>query len=181
MKITIVGRGNIGGGLARLWSAAGHEVTALGREGGDASAADILVVAVPGDSVAEALDRVTGIAGKPVIDATNVYGPRTDTNDSNAHLVKSLTGGPVAKSFSVNFASEYSKIAAQATPPANLFASDPEIRRLVEQLNRDAGFDPIYVGDLGMARLLEDAAPLFGAVAGEGLGPYFYRFTPRRS
>ena len=31
MKITTIGRGNIGGGLARLWEQAGHEVTRLKR------------------------------------------------------------------------------------------------------------------------------------------------------
>jgi predicted dinucleotide-binding enzyme len=31
MKITTVGKGNIGGGLARLWEQAGHDVTSLGR------------------------------------------------------------------------------------------------------------------------------------------------------
>jgi lactate dehydrogenase-like 2-hydroxyacid dehydrogenase len=33
MKITTIGRGSIGGTLARLWTAAGHEVTTLGRRG----------------------------------------------------------------------------------------------------------------------------------------------------
>jgi len=37
MKITTIGRGTIGGGLARFWAEAGHEVTSLGREGGDAA------------------------------------------------------------------------------------------------------------------------------------------------
>jgi hypothetical protein len=46
MKITVLGRGNVGGGLARLWQQAGHEVTALGSEGGDASGADVIVAAV---------------------------------------------------------------------------------------------------------------------------------------
>ena len=36
MRITTIGRGSIGGTLARLWTAAGHQVTALGRDGGDA-------------------------------------------------------------------------------------------------------------------------------------------------
>jgi hypothetical protein len=35
MKIATIGRGRIGGGLADLWEAAGHEVTRLGHEGGD--------------------------------------------------------------------------------------------------------------------------------------------------
>jgi len=30
MKVAVVGRGNIGGGLADLWEKAGHEVTRIG-------------------------------------------------------------------------------------------------------------------------------------------------------
>ena len=55
MKITTIGRGNIGGGLAGLWKKAGHEVTSLGHEGGDASGADVVLVAVPGDAIEAAL------------------------------------------------------------------------------------------------------------------------------
>jgi 8-hydroxy-5-deazaflavin:NADPH oxidoreductase len=74
MKLAVVGRGNIGGGLADLWEKAGHEVTRIGREGGDVSDADAVLVAVPGGAVAEALDNVNGIEGKIVIDATNLWG-----------------------------------------------------------------------------------------------------------
>lgn len=35
MNITAIGRGNVGGGLARRWEKAGHTVTQLGRDGGD--------------------------------------------------------------------------------------------------------------------------------------------------
>ena len=74
MRITVVGRGNVGGGLANLWEGAGHDVTRLGRDGGDVSDADVVLLAVPGDAVAAALDCVKGIEGKTVIDATNRYG-----------------------------------------------------------------------------------------------------------
>src|SRR5439155_20912214 len=70
MKITVIGRGNVGGGLAKLWRAAGHDVTELGRDGGDASDADVLLVAVPSDSIVDALHRVSGIAGKAANDGT---------------------------------------------------------------------------------------------------------------
>jgi predicted dinucleotide-binding enzyme len=40
MKIATIGRGNVGGGLADLWEQAGHEVTRLGKEGGDVSEAE---------------------------------------------------------------------------------------------------------------------------------------------
>ncbi len=40
MKIAVVGKGNVGGGLADLWEKAGHEVTRIGSEGGDVSDAE---------------------------------------------------------------------------------------------------------------------------------------------
>ena len=47
MKITTIGRGNIGGGLAKLWERAGHEVTQLGHEGGDVGAAEVVLLGFP--------------------------------------------------------------------------------------------------------------------------------------
>ena len=72
MKVAVLGRGNVGGGLADLWERAGHEVTRIGREGGDVSNVEAVVVAVPGGAIAEALDNVQGLEGKTVIDATNL-------------------------------------------------------------------------------------------------------------
>jgi 8-hydroxy-5-deazaflavin:NADPH oxidoreductase len=37
MKIAVIGRGNVGGGLADLWKGTGHEVTRIGREGDETS------------------------------------------------------------------------------------------------------------------------------------------------
>ncbi|TCK22112.1 dinucleotide-binding protein [Pseudonocardia endophytica] len=179
MRITVIGRGSVGGGLARLWAAAGHEVTGLGKDGGSAEGSDVVVVAVPGAAIAGALAGVSGIAGQPVIDATNVYGARDERFASNAEQIKSITGSPVAKSFNVNFASEYPRISEQEIPPGNLVAADEGARDAAERLNRDAGYEPVYVGDLRFARMMEDMAPLVIAVAGE-LGPYFYRFAPSR-
>ena len=44
MKITTIGRGTIGGKLGRLWTSAGHEVTELARDGGDAADADVVLL-----------------------------------------------------------------------------------------------------------------------------------------
>jgi hypothetical protein len=38
MNIAVVGKGNVGGGLADLWEQAGHDVQRIGSEGGDVSA-----------------------------------------------------------------------------------------------------------------------------------------------
>jgi predicted dinucleotide-binding enzyme len=37
MKIAVLGRGNVGGGLGDLWEKAGHDVARIGKEGGDVS------------------------------------------------------------------------------------------------------------------------------------------------
>lgn len=91
MKIAVVGRGNVGGGLADRWERAGHEVTRIGRDGGDVSDADAVLVAVPGGAIADALDGVRGLEGKTVIDATNLVGAERPAGfDPNAAYVKSL-------------------------------------------------------------------------------------------
>lgn len=74
MRIAVVGRGSVGGGLAELWEKAGHEVARIGRDGGEVSGAVAVLFAVPGGSVADALGTVTGLDGKTVIDATNLIG-----------------------------------------------------------------------------------------------------------
>jgi 8-hydroxy-5-deazaflavin:NADPH oxidoreductase len=178
MKIVTVGRGRIGGGLARLWSKAGHEVITLGRDGGNGSAADVVLIAVPGGAITAALANVTGIAGKVTIDATNAYGQRSTAFTSQAHQIKSIVAGPTAKSFNTNWAVLYDQIGQQRVRPSNLFAADPDARQVTEQLIVDAGFHPVFVGDLERARLLEDHLPLIQAVASAGLGPFFYRMAP---
>jgi 8-hydroxy-5-deazaflavin:NADPH oxidoreductase len=142
MKVTTIGRGNVGGGLAYRWEKAGHTVTRLGSEGGDASDADAVLLAVPGSSVADALGKVTGLEGKVVIDATNAFGGRNEEFESLAHEVKSIAGGPVAKSFNCNYAAVYDRIDEQRARPGSLYATEEEAREVVEQLIRDAGFEP---------------------------------------
>ena len=178
MKITVIGRGNVGGGLAPRWERAGHQVTLLGREGGDAAEADVVVVAVPGGQIEEALGRVGGLKGKTAIDATNILGERDDSFPSLSHQVKSIVGGPVAKSFNTNFALLYDEIDKQRARPSNLYAADDEAREVTERLSLDAGYDPVYVGDLEHARALEDQLAFIGAINRGGLGRFFYRYAP---
>lgn len=178
MKIAVIGRGNVGGGLADLWEKAGHELTRIGHDGGDVSGADAVLLAVPGGSIAAALEGVTGLDGKTAIDATNVIGASPpDGFGSNAEFVKARTGGPTAKSFNVNFASLYDQIAASERRPGNLWCGDAEAREVVEQLNRDAGYEPIYAGGLENAAAQEAFLPLVFAIAQGGLGQFFYRMA----
>lgn len=174
MRITTVGRGNIGGGLARLWQQAGHDVTTLGSDGGDASDADVVLVAVPSGSVSEALGKVTGLEGKIAIDSANAFAGRNEEYESFAHEVQSHTKAPVAKAFNANFAALYDQIGEQRVRPSCLYAADDEAREVTEQLIRDAGYDPVSAGGLENARALEDFVP---GVLGK-IGRVFYRFAP---
>jgi 8-hydroxy-5-deazaflavin:NADPH oxidoreductase len=177
MRITVIGRGNVGGGLGELWRGAGYDVTELGRDGGDASEADALLVAVPSGAIGDALGGVSGIEGKVAIDATNAFQGRDERFESLAHQVKSITRGPVAKAFNLNFANVYDQIGSQRVRPSNLFAADDEARPATEQLIRDAGYEPTFAGGLEQARALEDALGLIFAVNQAGLGPFFYRIA----
>jgi predicted dinucleotide-binding enzyme len=177
MKITVIGRGNVGGGLAGRWRDAGHEVQELGRDGGDASEADVLLVAVPGPEIANALGKMTGIEGKVTIDATNAIRGRNAEFESLAHEVKSIVGGPTAKSFNLNFANIYDEIESQRVRPSNLYCAEDEAREATEQLIRDAGYDPVDAGGLDKARMLEENLELLFAVNQAGLGPFFVRYA----
>jgi predicted dinucleotide-binding enzyme len=86
-------------------------------------------------------------------------------------------GGPTAKSFNLNFARIYDEIDAQRVRPSNLYCAEDEAREVTEQLNRDAGYDPVYAGGLDTARMLEDHLELLFAVNQAGLGPFFYRYA----
>ncbi|MGV9798065.1 NADPH-dependent F420 reductase [Mycobacterium sp. NPDC003449] len=175
LKIVTIGRGTIGGGLARLWRAAGHQVDELGRDGGDAADADVVLVAVPGNQISRALQNVTGLKGKVAIDATNALPARHGDYPSYAEEVKAFTGAPVAKSFNLNFGALFGALPEQRVRPGNLYVSDEEARQVTERLIRDAGYDPVRVGDLSRARDLEDAAWLLLGVAPQG--GVFYRFA----
>jgi 8-hydroxy-5-deazaflavin:NADPH oxidoreductase len=171
MKITTIGRGNVGGGLAARWRSAGHEVTELGSDGGDASDADVVLLAVPSRAIDDALTSVSGLEGKIVVDACNAFTGRTEGFESLAHQVKARTGGPVAKAFNLNFARLYDQLDDESRPPGNLFAADDEAREVTERLSRDAGYEPVYAGTLENARALEDFLGPLGAI-----GRVFYRF-----
>lgn len=179
MNITVIGRGNIGGGLADLWEGAGHQVIRLGRAGGDAAGSEAVLLAVPGAAVA-ALSSVAGLEGKTVLDATNLYGDARPPAgfSSNAEYVKSVTGGTTAKAFNTNFASLFGRVAGARVRPSNLWSGDDEAHEVVSRLSHDAGFDAVRLGDLSMAATQEGLAGTIFAISQSGLGEFVYRMAP---
>lgn len=178
MRIATYGRGNVGGGLADLWKQAGHDVTKLGREGGDVSEAEVVLLAIPGGAVAEGMQKLRGFEGKIFIDATNRFGVEPPPGfASNAEFVKAQTGGPTAKAFNLNFAKLFEQIGRTRARPGNVWCGDDAAAGVVEQLIRDAGFDPLRIGLLDMAGLQEATMKALSSVR-EQIGLFFYRAAP---
>ena len=112
-------------------------------------------------------------------DVTNAFSGRNDAHASLAHEVKSIVRGPVAKSFNLNFANLYDEIDKQRARPGQFYAAEDDAKAATETLIRDAGYEPLFVGGLDMARKLEDeilGGP-FGAVMKSNAGPFFYRYA----
>ena len=134
---------------------AGHQVEELGRDGGDVSNADVVLVAVPGAQISDALSKVKGLDGKLAVDATNVLPTGQGSFPSYAAEVQSFTHAPVAKGFNLNFGHLLNSVR--------------------EQLMRDAGYDAVRGGDLTRARDFEDAVWLFMGI--QPVGGVLYRFA----
>ena len=136
------------------------------------------MLAVPGGAIVETLAKLTGLKGKTVIDATNRIGVDPPEGfASNAEFIKSVTEGPTAKSFNVNFASLYGQLSQARVRPSNLWCGDDEAREVVEQLNRDAGYEPLCAGPLQNAAAQESVINLIFAIS-EEIGNCVYRFAP---
>ena len=90
--------------------------------------------------------------------------------------MKSIVGGPPAKAFNTIFAPQYAEIAAKSPPPSCIWAGDDGARKAAEQLVRDAGLDPVRIGDLRHAVDVEDfLINVIFPIAQDRQGPFFYR------
>jgi 8-hydroxy-5-deazaflavin:NADPH oxidoreductase len=118
-------------------------VSALRRDGGDATCPEVVVVAVAADQIPDARGAVDGLTGQPTIDSCNIYTYREYDFPSLSHQIQSIIGGPTAKAFSTNFAGVYEQIGQQRVTPSNLYATDDGARPYAEQLSVDAGYDPV--------------------------------------
>jgi predicted dinucleotide-binding enzyme len=184
MKITIIGAGNMGRGIATRAIAGGHEVEILDSDpaearaladqlGGSTSALDasaafggeIVVFAVyyPGikDAVQHYSDR---LAGKVVVDITNPVDTTTwDTlatqpGSSSAEEVAQLVplGTPVVKAFNTTFAPTLLAGKVDGQQLDVLIAGDDDsAKQKVSQLVADGDLRPLDVGPLRRAQQLE--------------------------
>lgn len=184
MRVTIIGAGNMGRGIATRAIAGGHQVEIVDRDpaearklaeelGGAATALEpdasfggqvvIFAVYYPGikDAVLQYRDR---LAGKIVVDITNPLDTQTwdrlatQPGSSSAEEVAQLVpqGTPVVKAFNTTFASTLVAGEAHSQQLDVLIAGDDaEAKGKVAQLVSDGGLRPVDVGPLARAQQLE--------------------------
>lgn len=175
MNIGIVGSGEIGSTLGRLWAKAGHKLyfsfshdeqklEELARECGNDSLAttpydavrcsEIVLFSVPWNAVDEAVKQIGRFDGKAVIDTTNPYiddqmhlAQFADNDSSSQTVAKKLTDAKVIKAF--NTLRDQTLWDKSGKGLVIFMAGDyPVVKKTVAQLIEDAGFVPFDAGPL---------------------------------
>ena len=187
MRIAIVGSGNIGGGLARAWTAKGHaitfgarqpdepEVAALARDIGATVAtipealadAEVIVLAMPFTAAPAVATALPSWQGRVVIDCTNPIGPgftliHGHTDSGSETIQRLLPGARVVKSFSAQGAENLAHPVHDGVPASNFYCGDdPAAKAIVRGLIEDIGFEAVDAGPLTSARYLEPITMLW--------------------
>ncbi len=194
MRIGIIGSGNIGGTLAALFGARGHEVRLANSRGPQslrdlpegvraatveeaARDSQVVVVAIPfgrfTDLPAEAFD------GTVVVDTGNYYAQRDgaipqidEGSTTSTELVAAhLKGARTVKAFNTLY---YVKLREDGRPDAPaadrlaipLAGDDADAKRIVSGLIEEIGFAPVDAGALADGRRQEPGAPVYGQPVG---------------
>lgn len=190
MKIGIIGAGNLGATLAKLFAAAGHQV-ALSNSRGPASLSGLIEQIGPavtamtvaeaaafGDVVVEAIPfghfrdlPVIVLSGKILITASNYYPRRDGAIDFSEHnqselIAQHLPTTRVVKAFNTIW---YQHLAAQGNPDLPLgqrrviflAGDDQEAKDLVAGLISEIGFGPLDTGSLAASKIQEPDSVIY--------------------
>jgi hypothetical protein len=194
--IAIVGAGNIGSALARLWSEAGHEISLAVREGSSpksipgvrtgpakeiAGKAEIVLLAVPWPACKDALASCGDLDGKIIVDCTNPVLPTLEglefggTDSAAEQLQRLATGARLVKAFNTIGAPLLGNATFGGLQADGYFCGDDAAAKsAVAPLIAAAGLRPLDAGPLRNARYLEAMAMLWIDLAvTRGRGPTF--------
>jgi 8-hydroxy-5-deazaflavin:NADPH oxidoreductase len=194
-QVGVIGAGRIGTMVARHLIRAGHDVVIsfsrdqdrlnatadeIGARAGtpqDAATTDVVVLSIPWTAIDDVVTHVD-LDGKIVVDTTNQFGAdgweQIPDGLTAAQLnQRRMPGARLVKSFNTLTAAFQ---ASEAGRPQEtrvvqwLCGDDEEAKAQVAQLIRDAGFEPVDVGGLADAAVME-APRRVGAVYGEEYRP----------
>jgi predicted dinucleotide-binding enzyme len=175
MNIGIVGSGDIGATLGRLWARAGHKILfsfshsrgkleSLAQECGNGSRAvtpyeavslsQVVLFSPPWTQVDEAVKQIGRFDGEVVIDTTNPYLDEQmnvqqfpENTSSSEEIARKLEGAKVIKAFNTLRDETLWNRSGQGL--VIFYAGDyPQMKTKIAQLIEDAGFVPFDVGPL---------------------------------
>lgn len=191
LKIGIIGTGHIGGTLARLWVAAGHEVLISSRHPDELKAlaaslgprarvgtpreaavfGEVVLVSVPYGALPQVgRDLKAELAGKIVLDTCNPYPSRDGEMAVEARKVSTgvadpqfLPGVRLVRAFNAINSGDLASQAHRVGEPIAipLAGDDAQALTVAERLVRDAGFAPVVVGPLSRAREFDVGTPVY--------------------
>jgi len=186
VKILIIGAGNVGATLGRVWLERGHDVrfgvpnpsdpkyATLPKErlqpANELRDAEIAVLATPFPATQAAIEALGGLSGVTVLDCTNPLGMGPDGlhlalgyDTSGAERVAAWAkGASVFKTLNQTGAENMGSARAYSTKPVMFVAGDDAARKpAVMSLVSDLGFESVDAGPLAAARLLEPLAMLW--------------------
>src|SRR6476659_1159695 len=184
-NVGIIGAGRIGQAMAQIALRAGRQVVIANSRGpqsltsvlealgqgvsagtvADASAADIVVLAVPWPQVSQAVDGLEW-DGRIVIDPTNDFDPSDLDGRTSSELVANLVApAPVVKAANTLVAALLASDPHEAGGQRVLFLSgdDADAKSEAVALFEAAGFSPIDLGGLSTGGSMQQVgAPLAG-------------------
>ncbi len=188
MNIGIIGTGNMGGGLGKLWAGKGHKVffgsrdpekakslvdsvgknASVGTYAEAAKFGEAVLLATPWGATQEAIKAAGPLAGKILIDCTN---PLTadfsalaigHTTSAAAEIAKWAPGAKVVKAFNHIYAQIIHSSPQFGSQNASVFycGDDASAKEVVGRLISEIGFEPIDAGPLTNARYIEPLTEL---------------------
>lgn len=194
MKIGIIGAGNIGGSLGKVWSDKGHEVVfgvrdpnsdktrkALAETGASAKAVgiseaadfgDVLVLALPWAAVKETIPLLGNVQGKILIDATNRIVSQAGDGASGAEdIAKWAEGAHVIKAFStLGWEAIRNPIFSGVAVTTFVCGDDAAAKETVLGLARETGLKAEDAGPLANVSALDSLAKLWIYMMRNGAG-----------
>jgi NADPH-dependent F420 reductase len=193
MNIGIIGTGNMGSGLGKLWASRGHKVMFGSRDpekakalasslGSDVSAGtiaeaaksgEVILLATPWVATQEAIKAAGSLSGKILMDCTNPLTPEMSLavgfTTSGAEEISKWSGAKVVKAFNTIFAQIIHSSPQFGSQNATVFycGDDAAAKATVAGLINEIGFAAVDSGPLKNARYIE---PLAGLVIQLGYG-----------
>ena len=191
MNIGILGAGNIGANLARLFAKAGHDVriansrgpqsltdlvAGIGPNAGAATPSDavafgdVVLLALPWIAKEEAIPEAGPYDGKIVIDAMNPYTEDFEIEDlgdrTSSEIIRTLVpGARLVKAFNTVY---YRRLASEGKPsgaPGRLAipvaGDDTAAKAVVMQLIDEVGFDAVDAGNLHDGGRQQPGTPVY--------------------